>query len=205
MKNILRQFCSNILVTQQGAIQMISTERMRMIRRTSLVSTILIGLALHDLYKGSGLTMLALISPVNESKWEHWKMAYSSMMIVGGVEYLFLKRDVDIKPSNSLLAIAGGILVFEGATFGAIELFEILHGKSELWFHVSSFLAGAYLGHKAKYLILKKTKPSLIVGILGGLILTVQLAAFVRFTFDPPKQLYFRDSLTETYGIYLLK
>lgn len=184
---------------------MMTAQRARMIRRISLASTILLGLGLHQLYKSTGVPLLALISPVNESKWEHWKMAYSSMLLVGGAEYLFLKQHSGIKPSNYLFALAGGILVFEGTTFGAIELAELLLGESELWLHVSTFLAGAYLGHNAKYLILKQTKPSVVAAILGTMILTVQLAAFIRFTSDPPGMEYFRDPLTGTYGVHSLK
>ncbi|MBF7096987.1 DUF6512 family protein [Alkalibacter mobilis] len=180
-------------------------KRSRRIKLTGMAVTILLGLVFHELYKSTRILSLGLISPVNESKWEHWKMAYSPMLIVGAFEYFILKRHSKEEFSNYIFALAGGIVVFESTTFGLIELYEVAAGHSELWVHVSTFFLGGISGYITKYYILKKSKPSKILTELGIIILIIQLIVFAMFTFDPPRIEYFRDSLTQTYGIYNIK
>lgn len=179
---------------------MVEEERIKSIRRIGLVSTIVLGLLFHELYKSTGVPFLAFISPVNESKWEHWKMAYSPMVIVGTIEYVMLKR-TNWKLPNYLFSIAGGIAVFELTTFGLIELYEIVFGHSHLGVHVSTFLLGAYAGHRGKYWILNHLKPSRLLTVVGAVFLIVQFVIFAFFTCNPPRLDYFKDSITQTYGI----
>lgn len=177
-------------------------KRVKQIKTGGLVLTILMGLLFHELYKATRITLLGVISPVNESKWEHWKMAYSPMVLVGMAEYVLLKRNTKLQTTNYVFALAGGILIFEITTFGLIELYEILYDHSELWVHVSTFLLGGILGHSGKYFIMKNTKPSAKWNVIGGSILLAQFIAFAYFTFDPPRIEYFKDSITHTFGIY---
>lgn len=180
-------------------------ETTRRIQRWGLVGTILMGLAFHEVYKMSGITWIGLISPVNESKWEHWKMAFTPMLVLGAVEFFLLKRIAGKGWPNYLAALAAGILVFQVSTFGLIEIWELVIGESHLPVHVATFLLGAGLGHGVKYRLLRQKQSSRIVNQLGLVLLILQLALFAWFTFDPPRLDYFRDSLTATYGIHGLR
>ena len=190
---------------QKEVMKMDAEETTRRIQLWGLVGTILMGLAFHEVYKMSGFTPLGLISPVNESKWEHWKMAYTPMLILGAVEYARLRRIPGKRWPNYLTALAAGILVFQVSTFGLIELWELAIGESHLPVHMATFLLGAGLGHGVKYRLLRQKESSRIFSQLGLVLLILQLALFAWFTFDPPRLDYFRDSLTATYGIHGLR
>lgn len=90
------------------------------------VIIILVGLMFHELYKSTGITFLGIISPVNESKWEHWKIAFFPMLIIGAIEYFILKRG----SANYIFSLAVGIIVFQAITFGLIEFLFFLFFSS---------------------------------------------------------------------------
>ncbi|HCX63656.1 MAG TPA: hypothetical protein DHN33_00400 [Eubacteriaceae bacterium] len=177
-------------------------EGLKKVKITAIALTLLLGLAFHELYKASEIPLLGVIAPVNESKWEHWKMTYTPMLIIGSMEYVYLKKQKKMKRGNYWFALAGGILVFEVVTFGLIEGVEVVFGYSALWVHVSTFLFGGIVGSLAKYLLLEKIRYSKLLQLLGIMVLVGQFVLFAAFTFDPPRVEYFRDSKTHTYGIY---
>ncbi len=163
-----------------------------------MLSFIMLGLVFHDLYEITGNTYLGIISPVNESKWEHWKMAFFPVLIVSFFEYRFIKAYV----SNYIFPLAVGILVFMMVTFGSIELYDIFMGYTPLFIHVITFLLGGIACQMVRYSIMLRTKPSKGFFITGCVILLIFFVLFAVFTFVPPKNEYFRDPLTDTYGIH---
>lgn len=171
------------------------------VKMIGMVSFILLGFAFHELYDMTGNTFFGIISPVNESKWEHWKMAYFPMMIVSLFEYRFIKTYV----SNYVFSLSVGILVFIIVTFGLIELYDIFIGDSHLFVHVSTFLLGAVIGQMTRYFVMIRTEPSKTLLLIGILVLLIQFVLFTVFTFMPPRIEYFRDPITDTYGIHKLE
>lgn len=167
-------------------------------RNLGLVFLVIMGLAFHELYKATGITILGIISPVNESKWEHWKMAFFPMMIIGSIEYFVL----GLRGNNYLFSLAAGAAAFLAVTFGGIELYELALGQAHIFVHVTTFLLGAAAGQFFRYHIMANTRESGARMLLGIIIIGMLLAIFVRFTFNPPRYDYFRDSLTGTYGIH---
>ncbi len=163
-----------------------------------MVCFIMLGLVFHDLYEITGNTYLGIISPVNESKWEHWKMAFFPVLIVSLFEYRFIKAYA----SNYIISLAVGILVFLIITFGSIELYDIFIGYTPLFIHVSTFLLGGIACQMIRYYIILRTKPSKTFFVSGYAILLILFVLFAVFTFLPPKTQYFRDPLTDTYGIH---
>lgn len=165
------------------------------------IAIIILGLAFHELYKSTGSVVLGIISPVNESKWEHWKIAFWPVMIVGTIEYLLIKNQV----GNYIFSLAIGILAFEVVTFGSIELYELLIGEAHLPVHIVTFIAGGISCQLVRYRFMQSLKSSKTLFVIGVLILLIYIIAFAVFTFDPPRTEYFKDSLEGTYGIYQIK
>ena len=170
-------------------------------RNIGLIILIIMGLAFHELYKGTGITFLGMISPVNESKWEHWKMAFFPMLIIGGIEYFLLT----LRGNNYVFALAAGAVAFIVVTFGGIELYEIIIGQSHLGVHVTTFILGAWVGQTTRYYVMSQTRPSSLLLIVGIAVIGLMISIFIIFTFNPPMHDYFRDSITGTYGIYKIK
>jgi len=174
-----------------------SKKKVITVRVIGITSIILLGFLFHELYKSTGFKVLSVIAPVNESKWEHWKMVYSPMIIVSIFEYPFIKS----YSNNYIFALALGILAFEFVTFGIIESYELFFGQAHLFVHVSTYILGAVAGQNFRYYLMKYTEPNKLLFIIGISILIIQFALFVAFTFNPPKIEYFKDSINGTYGI----
>jgi hypothetical protein len=56
-----------------------------------------------------------------------------------------------------------------------------------------------------RYFVMCRTEPSKPLMLIGIVILLIQLILFTVFTFIPPRIEYFRDSITDTYGIHQQK
>ena len=74
----------------------------------SIISIFLISFLSHNLYKWIPNNLIAIFFPVNESIWEHLKMAFTSTMIYSVIEYFILKN---IKHNNFALSILASSLV----------------------------------------------------------------------------------------------
>lgn len=162
------------------------------------MAIIIVGLMFHELYKATGIEFLGIISPVNESKWEHWKIALFPMLIIGTIEYIY-SRPVE---TPYLFPLVAGIGAFIIITFGGIELYELFFGESHLPIHMLTFILGAIGGQAIRYRLMETLEAKAIYTITAWIILVLSILVFVKFTYDPPRIDYFKDSLTNTYGIY---
>ncbi|SHJ50109.1 hypothetical protein SAMN02745751_02703 [Dethiosulfatibacter aminovorans DSM 17477] len=164
---------------------------------TGTAAILAIGFIFHELYKITGNTFVALICPVNESKWEHWKIVFWPMVIVSVFEYFILKQDI----TGFIFPLAVGIISFEAVTFGGIELYEAVAGKSHLAVHISTFVLGGIVGQAIKSILMTRFSYSNLLNVVALAIIAVHIAALTLFTFIPPQIEYFRDSITGKYGI----
>lgn len=163
------------------------------------VVIVILGFIFHELYEFTGNNFIVgLLAPVNESKWEHWKIAFLPVLLTSLFEYPYIKDYVN----NYIFAKAIGILAFFATTFGIIELYELLIGEGDMWLHIISYIIGAIVSQIVSYYIMTKTKPSKELDQYGIIILIVIFVLFIVFTIKPPKTDYFRDSIDGTYGIY---
>lgn len=168
------------------------------IHTITTMAVIVVGLMFHELYKAIGIEFLGIISPVNESKWEHWKIAFFPMLIIGILEYIFT-RPIRIP---YLLPLVAGIGAFLIITFGGIELYELFFGESHLPIHMLTFTLGAIGGQFLRYQLMEILETKALYTVIAWIILVLSIFVFVKFTYGPPRTDYFKDSLTDTYGIY---
>ncbi|MDO5558688.1 MAG: DUF6512 family protein [Oscillospiraceae bacterium] len=170
-----------------------------------LMNSIILGIAgslFHMLYQITGEnTLAALISPVNESIWEHLKIVFFPLLIWWIIMYLFKKDLWDISRSTWLTSAAVSlitaplfvILLYYSYT-GALGIHSLIADISLVF--ITSFLALSIAGHFLKY-----ARPDKFTSALSIVIIIVIVAAFIYFTFFPPKLPLFLDSVTRTYGI----
>ena len=145
--------------------------------------TVLAGSCLHFLYALCPNPITALVSPVNESLWEHIKLLYWPCLLAG----LFLKRRFpEEQPVRSLL-----LLLLPLSLLGAGYLYHVVLEGDRLVVDVALyvllmslyFFLPRWLGER--HLRLSGRLLSLLVAVLGVLIL--------YFTFQPPNCVLFQD------------
>jgi Family of unknown function (DUF6512) len=144
---------------------------------------VIAGTLLHFVYGWSGdNALVGLVSPVNESVWEHTKLLVVPVIAVGAVEAVVLHDSRRVAWATLVAATLGALAipaVFYTYT-GALGVGPIL------WVDITSFVlvvAGAQWLHLRVLLSTKITVPPTVVSVFGLLAL---LALYAIWTVTPP-------------------
>jgi hypothetical protein len=157
-----------------------------------------LGSALHFVFEWSGSwAPVGVIAAVNESVWEHFKIAFWPALFYAIFEYLFLRRAT----KNFMLAKAIGIYVMPMAIALIFYSYTAIIGHEILIVDILTFFVAVALGQLTSYKILTiRQLPAW--SEKAGLALVILLAlAFGVFTFYPPHLSVFRDAVSGGYGI----
>lgn len=156
------------------------------------------GSALHFVFEWSGeWTPLAFIAAVNESVWEHLKLAFWPGMIYSLIAYPFLKR----KTKNFWAAKTTGLYAMPIVIIVMFYSYLAIAGKSNLVYDISTFILAVSAGQLLSYHLIMKDTCERRLKIIAVALLVIITAAFSLFTFFPPKFPLFRDFVTGKYGI----
>ncbi len=165
----------------------------------AIVVSIILGTILHFLYKWTGANpIIASFSAVNESVWEHLKLVFFPMTLVGIIEYLFIKEKVH----NYIEAKTIGI--FSSICFIIVTFFTYtgIIGTNFLILDILIFILSIILGeYIALRLMKRKDESDQKTKLLASAILIFLLVSFVICTYIPPEVNLFRDPVKENYGI----
>ena len=161
--------------------------------------SLILGTLLHFTYEWSGRNLfVASFSAVNESVWEHLKLAFFPMIIAAIIEYFFVKDEVN----NYVEAKTIGI--FTAISFIVVLFFTYsgIIGTSVIVIDILIFIASIILGEYVAYKLMKREDESTyITEILSIIILVFLLICFIVFTYLPPEVNLFRDVMKGVYGI----
>lgn len=146
----------------------------------------LLGALFHNLYPWSGNnTFVGLFFPINESIWEHLKLAFYPLILIW---FLFVHRmrlEPEFRWVNRLTACLISILV----SFLVItSLYYLLHsgfGLDGMLLHLSVYAIGLFCGQwLAVHVTFARRIPKWI-GILCAILLSLQVLAFACLSLNP--------------------
>lgn len=158
----------------------------------------LIGSLLHFTYKWSGeYKPLALISAVNESTWEHLKIAFWPALIYSILEYIPLANITN----NYIIAKAACLVAIPVLITIMFYTYTSLLGRNYLVIDILIFILAIFLGQMISFKILTMPQLPHIYTFLGMLVIVILVMMFSLFTFFPPKNLIFKDPVKGGYGI----
>ena len=175
-----------------------STKRVATYEIIGMLFIIFLGSALHFTYELSGkLTIVATFSAMNESVWEHLKLAFWPSLIWLLIEYLALKKQTN----NFLTAKTLGTYLMVVMIPIIFYLYTSITGKSIFAIDITSFIVAVVVGQIVSYKLLKKNQLPRITDKVAIVILVVLGIAFIVFTFYPPHLPIFQDLISRGYGI----
>jgi len=162
---------------------------------------VLFGALLHFTFELSGGWLpLGVISAVNESVWEHLKLAFYPSLFFTLIEYFFLFRPG--KPiSGFLLARALGTLLMPIIIVAIFYSYTSFTRESILSVDLSSFVIAIAAGQFVSYLLLRKLAFPAWADLIGLCIFSAGILLFAIFTFYPPYLGIFQDPESGQYGI----
>ncbi|MDO4282939.1 MAG: DUF6512 family protein [Clostridia bacterium] len=162
----------------------------------------IIGTLLHFTYDFFGRNILiAPFSSVNESVWEHVKIAVMPVFLWTILEFC----EMMYRPRNLWTSLLVKILTIMLIIITAYYTYTYIIGKHVLWVDISIFyiaiLVSQLLGYKvATSGDVDKNREEIYQYITIFLFIL-----FILFTFLPPRFELFKDETTDTYGVFELK
>lgn len=160
----------------------------------SAIFAIILGTILHFSYEWfNENAIIAAFSSVNESTWEHLKLAFFPMLITTIIGFFYFNKNpyfLCSKTKGILIAISF-ITIFFYTYTGII-------GKNFALLDISSFIIAIVLGEYISYLLLIKNKKC--NDTYASIALLLLLFCFIYFTYFSPKIQLFQDPITGLYG-----
>ena len=158
----------------------------------------LTGTALHSVFAWTGhWRPIAWLVPVNESVWEHFKLAFWPGLLYAMLEYLALRRAVN----NFWVGKCLGLFSMPVAVAALFYGYTAVLGHHYLALDILIFLLAVGIGQLVSYRIL--TAAAMGTAVRRGAVigLAVMAAVSALFTYRPPRASLFEDSRTHQYGI----
>jgi len=156
------------------------------------------GSALHFAFEWCGrAALVAPFVPVNESVWEHLKLAFWPALVYAGVEYAAFGRNA----AGFVLAKSAGILLMPLGIIVLFYAYTALIGHHVLWLDILTFLVAVAAGQGASCLLLAGARQHALLARTALPVVVLLGLLFVLFTFAPPRLPVFRDPVTGGYGL----
>ena len=167
-----------------------------------ILFTVLLGSLLHFSFEFSGgWRPLGIISAVNESVWEHLKLAFWPALFWTIIGWLCLRRPkTDTRP-NFLLANAVGAYIMPAVIVVIFYSYTAFTGESILAVDLSSFVIAVVIGQFVSYRLWRSWISAQSPNWLGLAMFMLGVLLFAVFTFYPPHVGLFQDPPTGGYGI----
>lgn len=159
----------------------------------------LIGSLLHFLFDWSGHnTVVSYFAAVNESYWEHIKIAVwpvfllqMVLFVLGGFQFLSFIPAATIALYSIPISMVGLVFLYKSITH-----------RNVLWLDISIFFVVVALAQTVFVLFLNQLEADVITVVISFFFLAGLVAAFIRFTAKPPREPdMFIDPLNKKYGL----
>jgi hypothetical protein len=158
---------------------------------------IIIGTLLHFTFEWSGFQeVVGVFSAVNESVWEHLKIAFMPSILWLIIEYRYLSK----RTNNFFFAKTIGIYVIM-VIIPIIFYTYTIFIEHNLTIDVISFMFAIIVGQFVSYKVLTFKKLSKNLKLISIIALIILGFAFVFFTFYPLQIPLFQDPVTGDYGV----
>lgn len=160
------------------------------------ILSIIAGSLLHFTYGWSGNNkIVAIFGAVNESTWEHLKLAFWPTLIIVIIEYFAISRSTKNFFLASFVKLISMPLVIVGLFYVWLAVFP----DNFIW-DISIFVIAVIAGYVFSYKILTN-KKEFGYQTLSALLILLMFVMYASFTYCSPKNFLFRDPVNGGYGI----
>jgi hypothetical protein len=159
----------------------------------------IVGSVLHFLFDWTKHNrFVAVFAAVNESYWEHVKMAIWPVFLLQGI----LFGAGGFHYSSFVPAATIALYSIPISMVGLVFLYKAIFRRNILWLDISLFFVVIAIAQVLFALILEQLSADASLVGLSVLFLCGLVAAFARFTFKPPREPdVFIDPLNKKYGV----
>lgn len=149
------------------------------------ILVLILGALLHFTYNWStNNPLVGAFSAVNESTWEHLKLAFFPMLLFGFISYFFIKHF----SNNFIEGLTIGILVSLIFIVVFFYGYQAIIGKNIDFLNILDFVLAVIIGEFAFYKVVSLDESSTIfTKFLCLIVLATLFICFVVFTYFPPE------------------
>jgi hypothetical protein len=178
--------------------RMVKNRKVLALEIVGTIFIILLGSILHFTYALSGNNLLVgFFSAVNESVWEHLKLAFWPSLLWMLIMMTQLRNAIN----NFLPAKVFGTYVMVAFIPAVFYSYTAFTGESIFAIDIATFVVAVIVGQLVSYQLYKyRTLPRSAdkIAIVAMILLA---AAFISFTFYAPHLPIFQDPVTSQYGV----
>jgi hypothetical protein len=157
-----------------------------------------LGTALHFVFDWSrGFLLLAPFAAVNESIWEHLKLAFWPALVWALCENGPLHGRI----SNFRLAKTAGIALMPLAITALFYAYSTVLGRNVFALAIATFVIAVAAGQYVSCRIMTADEMNPYLNRIAPGLIILLAVLFIVFTFLPPEVGLFRDSATGAFGI----
>jgi hypothetical protein len=161
-----------------------------------------VGSLLHFIYDWSGQsTLIGIFAPVNESVWEHLKMAFWPMLVWWLAGYIIFRKNNWFGSTKWICAGAWALWISPLAISSLFYLYTGALGIESPLLDIVFFLLSITLSQFLALHIYKFAVPKPWCTFVSIAVVALLTVAFIVYTFTPPHIPLFQDPVTGTYGI----
>ena len=157
--------------------------------RRILLSTLIIapiGTALHFVYPWTGHNAFAgIFAPLNESTWEHLKLAFWPMLLLAPVQRRMYRHPPGWLPATAIRTISAPLLIlalFHGYT--------AILGTHQLLLDIGVFVLSVFGGETLGHLVMER-RFSRRARVAAGTAILLMAGSFVAFSLRAPPGVLF--------------
>ncbi len=137
------------------------------------------------------------MSAVNESTWEHLKIAFWPALAFSVAEYIFLSP----VPGNFVFGKAVGLAIIPLTIIIIFYSYTYILGRHYLVANIGLFFFAAAVGQTVSCWIISMPVLPNVLRLAGICLLAAMLVAFSLLTYFPPRFFLFKDPVDGGYGI----
>jgi hypothetical protein len=179
---------------EAGAPKVINKRRIAAWEFLGFLVIFFAGSFLHFIFELSGFnTVFAPFGSVNESTWEHLKLFYWPALVFAAVEHAFIRGEVNNFWAAKAHSVVLTPLVVALAFYAYVGVVVPIDGKGTLAGTLVTAAIGVGLGQWAGYRLLTGPQRSRRWHVAGVIAIVAMGAAFVVFTFLPPRIFLFEN------------
>jgi len=158
----------------------------------------LFGSLLHFTFNWAGrFWLVGAFSAVNESTWEHLKLA-----VVPAIIWLLIERKtLKAEARNFFLAKTIGLFAMPILIVALFYSYTAILGDNFLILDIGTFFLAVIIGQIISYKIMKASEFSQKYNRACIALIIILMASFVIFSYFPPKFFLFHDPVSGEYGI----
>lgn len=163
----------------------------------SVIISFILCFIVHFIYDIFPCFLTSIFAPVNESIWEHMKMIFTSIVITGVIQKIYVKKKKLNYNNICISNVVSAVLSIPIYLIMFMPIYKII--GENLFINIIIMLITIIISEIISYYIIKMKDLGLEDAAI--ILVVATYVIFIMLTYNPPKTHLFEDPTYKYYGI----